>query len=244
MPTYIRDFAQTLSNCKDPSDYAYCTCAVYSCGYSQPNRKNLTISRLESGTAEADCSSAVNTWLYWGRYLNELVYFYTSIEREYLLEHGFRYLHDYESPKRNDVLWRQGHTGLYIGDSLQAELIRDENHDSGWEGSTPGDQDGGESVVRTFNMYEWDAILRKVDPPKYDKEEKDMTFIFRPNGDEKKVLTLYDGGTLHPLMSQAEVDAIKEAYRKSEGKEIPMFELGNRINMLGDAFIAAIKRTS
>lgn len=237
-------WATTLKTCKDPSDYAWCTCAEYSCGYSQPNRKNLSFSRLESGTAEADCSSAVNTWLYWGEYLDELVYFYTSIEREYLLGKGFRYVGDNESPKRNDVLWRQGHTGLYIGDGLQAELVRDENHDAGWEGSIPGDQDGGESIIKTFYRYEWDAILRKVNPSEYDKEVKDMTFIFRPNGDEKRVLTLYDGGTIHPLMSQSEVDAIKEAYRKSEGGEIPMFELGNRDNMLGDAFIAAIKRTS
>lgn len=46
-------WAHNLDTCKDPSDYAYCTCAVYSCGYSQPNRKNLTFKRLEAFEPEA-----------------------------------------------------------------------------------------------------------------------------------------------------------------------------------------------
>lgn len=237
-------WAKTLETCKDPSDYAYCTCAVYSCGYSQPNRKNLTFKRLENGTAESDCSAAVNTWLYWGKFLNELVYFYTAVEVDYLTEKGFKLYIPNATPKRNDVLWRSGHTGLYIGDNMQAELLRDENHDAGWEGSIAGDQDGGESIVTTYQPWNWTYMLRLENPPTYDdfESEEEMTFIFRPNGDETKTLCLYDGGTVHTLLSQNEVDAIKEAYRKCHDSEIPMFELGNKSNKLGDAFIDAIKR--
>ena len=239
-------FPNNLSECKDPSDYAYCTCAVYSCGYSQPNRKNLTFKRLENGTAESDCSAAVNTWLYWGKFLDELVYFYTAIEVDYLMGKGFAIYDMDATPKRNDVLWRNGHTGLYIGDNLQAELLRDENHDAGWEGTIAGDQDGGESIVTTYQPWNWTCILRLENPSTYDDGEKeredDMTFVFRPNGDEGKPLMLYDGGIIHPLAKQNELDAVREAYKNTYKKEIPMFSLGNKENKLGDAFISAIKR--
>ena len=240
-------WSKTIETCKDPSDYAYCTCAVYSCGYSQPNRKNLTFKRLENGTAESDCSAAVNTWLYWGKFLDELVYFYTAVEVDYLTEKGFKLYTHNATPKRNDVLWRSGHTGLYIGDNLQAELLRDENHDAGWEGSIAGDQDGGESIVTTYQPWNWTYILRLENPPSYDdgedESEEDMTFVFRPNGDERKPLMLYDGGIIHPLGKQNELDAIKEAYKKTYKRDIPVFSLGNKDNNLGDAFIAAIKRS-
>lgn len=239
-------FPDRLSECKDPSDYAYCTCAVYSCGYSQPNRKNLTFRRLENGTAESDCSAAVNTWLYWGKFLDELVYFYTAVEVEYLMGKGFTPYTMEATPRRNDVLWRSGHTGLYIGNNLQAELLRDENHDAGWEGSIAGDQDGGESIVTTYQPWNWTYILRLENPPSYDdgkdESEEEMTFVFLPNGDKNQAMMLYDGGIIHPLGRPCELDAVKEAYKKTYNKDIPIFELGNKDNKLGDAFIAAIKR--
>ena len=82
-------WAKTLDTCQDPSDYAYCTCAVYSCGYSQPNRKHISVMYLEQGIAETDCSAGVSWWLYMGGYLDECPWFHTAIERDYLTAHGF-----------------------------------------------------------------------------------------------------------------------------------------------------------
>jgi hypothetical protein len=156
---------------------------VYSCGYSQPNRKHISVAYLKAGTAETDCSAGVSYWLYMGKYLNENPWFHTAIEREYLQEHGFQLIDanaGFVKMERNDVLWRPGHTALYIGEGLQAEALRDENHDAGYEGTTPGDNDGGETVVRKLT-YDWDYVIRKVDKPDYRPVEPDDKEEIVPN---------------------------------------------------------------
>ena len=180
MPTVKTGWAETLDKCQDPADYAYCTCKVYSCGYSQPKRDHLTIERLKAGTAETDCSYGVSWWLFKGGYLSENPAFYTAIERAYLAEHGFEVIDanaGFVKMQRNDVLLRErndargvtGHTALYIGDGLQAEALRTERHDAGYDGSTPGDQDQGETVVRKLTM-DWDYVIRKRNPPTYEPD--------------------------------------------------------------------------
>lgn len=157
-------WAKTFNEAKDASDWAYLTCAVYSCGYSQPKRANLSQVYLLQGTAETDCSYGVNWWLWKGKILDECIGFSTHTEIDYLVNNGFT-LYDYGAvtPQRNDVLWRKGHTALYIGDGLQAEALRTERGDAGYSGSTPGDQDGGETIVRGYGAGGWTYILR---PPK------------------------------------------------------------------------------
>lgn len=215
--------------CKDPSDYAYCTCAVYSCGYSQPNRKHISVERLESGTAECDCSSGVSWWLYMGGFLDECPWFHTAIEREYLLEHGFEMFPFTEGKlERNDVLWREGHTGLYIGDSMQAEALRTERHDAGWNGSEEGDQDGGETVVRLMT-YDWEYYLRKVDEPRRKRGQgaDEMICIIQPN--EESILWYIDGANVHPLAHPDEAEAIRKLYKETHGGEkIPEFKFGTK----------------
>jgi len=157
----IDGWAETLEECRDASDYAYCTCEVYSCGYSQPNRTGISFESLRGGWAETDCSYGVATWLYWSDTLPDLYGFWTAIEVDYLVGQGFELLDaDEVEPMRNDVLWRPGHTGLYIGDGMQAEALRTERHDAGYDGSIPGDQDGGETVVREYPAGGWTYILR------------------------------------------------------------------------------------
>lgn len=160
-----------IYKCKDPSDYAYCTCAVYSCGYSQPNRRALSEYLLEIGEAETDCSAGVSWWLYKGGYLDECPWFSTHTEIAYLVDKGYELFDaDLVDPQRNDVLWRTGHTALYIGEGLQAEALRTENYDAGYNGSQPGDQDDGETMVRAYPAGGWTYILRP--PVKEEKKEK------------------------------------------------------------------------
>ena len=242
-------WAHRLEDCNDPSDYAYCTCAVYSCGYSQPHRDWLTFERLRAGTAETDCSYGVGQWLAWGGYIDENPGFSTAYEREWLQEHGFEVIDanmGYVHLERNDVLLRDrndaagilGHTALYIGDGMQAEALRDENHDAGYEGTTPGDQDGGETVVRPLT-YDWDWVIRKRDQPKpvapipTDGEET-MTFIF--SCDSNRHMWFYDGGKVTQIKTEAQQETLKEAHMKACGKPLPQFHLANGgalIDLLG-----------
>ena len=235
-------WAHRLEDCNDPADWAYCTCAVYSCGYSQPKRDHLSIERLKAGTAETDCSYGVGWWLFMGGYLDENPAFHTAIEREYLADHGYDLIDanagGFIAMQRNDVLWRTGHTGLFIGDGMEAEALRDENHDAGYEGSTPGDQDGGETVVRALTL-DWDYVIRKRDQPKpvapipTDVGES-MTFIF--SCDSNRHMWLYDGGRVVQIKTESQQEALKEAHMRATGRPKQQVDLGNGgalIDLLG-----------
>ena len=228
-------WATNLNDCNDPSDYAYCTCAVYSCGYSQKNRMHISMMYLERGIAETDCSAGVSWWLYMGGFLNECPWFNTRNEIEYLLNHGW-VLHPYDANaiRRNDVLWKYGHTGLAIGEGMQAEAIRDENHDDGWEGSTPGDQDGGETVVRELT-HDWEVFLRRKEDENFESED-DMTFMFTCDGKYSGHVYFYDGGNVFKVGNAAEQKAVQDA-GKAVGTKVPLIHLSN-----GSDLIACCKR--
>jgi hypothetical protein len=157
-----------------------------------------------------------------GNFLNENPWFHTAIERQYLLSHGFDMFAFGDMPlKRNDVLWKSGHTGLYIGDGLQAEAIRDENHDAGYEGTIPGDQDGGETVVRS--LTNWEYVLRKQFTPPLE-ELIEMTFLFTTDGDFAGAVYFYDGGKCFHVTGDEKV-ALMDAHKKATGNELPFFHL-------------------
>lgn len=217
-------WAKNLNDCNDPSDYAYCACAQYSCGYSQPKRENISIERLKNGTAEADCSSLVNWCLFMGGFLPENIWFHTAIERDYLSENDFDVLvyEPYLKLERNDVLWRTGHTALYIGEGLQAEALRDENGQAGYEGTIPGDNDNGETIVQPLRAN-WQYVIRKNKPIL--KGEIPMTFLFTT--DKKDHVYFYDSGNVFLIASGTQQAVIKDAYKKSTGNDIPFFHLDN-----------------
>lgn len=228
-------WASNLDQCQDPADYAYCTCEVYSCGYSQPNRKHISLLYLEEGTAETDCSAGVSWWLYMGGFLEECPWFYTVIEGEYLLEHGYEaFAFGTRANERNDVLWRPGHTGLYIGEGMQAEALRDENHDAGYEGTSPGDQDGGETVVRSLT-FDWVTVYRRIQPPTI-KELVFMTFIFTSGGQHRGKVFYYDGGHIWHVKNSAQQTILKKSYKNSTGQDLPFFYLED-----GDALFALLE---
>jgi len=246
VPTAKTGWAETLETCQDPADYAYCTCKVYSCGYSQPKRDHLTIERLKAGTAETDCSYGVGWWLFKGGYLSENPAFYTAIERAYLAEHGFDVIDanaGFVKMQRNDVLLRErndargvtGHTALYIGEGMQAEALRTERHDAGYDGSTPGDQDQGETVVRKLTM-DWDYILRKREQPSYEPsggEETviesggiDMGILIHPKNENKIYHWTCSMDEVPYHVSGPEKTAIEHAYALvHSGKRIPTIEM-------------------
>ena len=206
-------WARNINDCEDPADWAYCTCAVYSCGYSQPNREQISEQLLEDGEAETDCSYGVSWWLWKGGYLDECPGFSTHWMIDYLTEHGYTLLEaDGTSPIRNDVLWREGHTALYIGDGLQAEAIRTENHTAGYEGSEPGDQDDGETVVRPYPAGGWDYILR---PPAPEPPAPPRHIV--PDGGDGAVYRMYDGERHLFTLSRDEAQTLSDIGWADEG---------------------------
>lgn len=226
---------------KSPSYYAILTCDGDSTGYSQLNRKDITIELINAGAAEADCSSAVNWWLFMGGYLDELVWFWTAIEREYLKGQGFtEYNINYGvEPMENDVLWRPGHTALYIGDGLIAELIHTENYDAGYNGSIPGDQTGDESRIVPYIETEWSYILRKENVKNEEilMEENIMWFTFHINGDKRRPMQFCDGTKVHPIANLDELGELRKVYKWLTGEDLP------HNDNISEDFVALMQRT-
>jgi hypothetical protein len=153
----------------------------------------------------------------------------------WLTERGFE-IFDFgdRELERNDVLWMPGHTGLYIGEGMQAEALRDEHHGKG-DGAEPGDQDQGETVVRPLT-YGWKQVLRKPGAATSGSMEgDDMTFLFTTDGVHADHVYLYDGLQVRTVATYDQQEVVKEAYRRCHGAEIPMFHLAG-----GDHLIALV----
>ena len=213
---------------KDPAYYAEMTCETWNVGYSQKERTTIEFLETDLDCAvEADCSSAVNWWLYMGGYLDTCIWFHTAIERQYLKDNGFIELDcDLFPAKRNDVLWKDGHTALYIGDGKLAELIHDENNAAGWEGSQAGDQTGDESRIVYYNCSEWEYILRlpKEDRPDEKGEEMPFCFTFHIDGDNKKPMQFCDGTRVRGIKDLHELGELRHAFKQTTGKDLPHVE--------------------
>lgn len=212
-------YATKLDECRDPSDYMYVACKVWSVGYSQPDRQDI----YDGG--ETDCSALVSwaTRKALGLTVQQLPWFSTYSELAALGAHGFKqYRPSQTEPMRNDVLWKTGHTAYYIGDGMIAQASRDENHSDGWNGSQPGDQDGWETNLAPYRADSWELILRNADLAALGQliengQEAEMALIIKPS--HTTTHYYFDGHDLHAIGRQSEMDAIKKAYR-AVGQEL------------------------
>lgn len=137
-------------------------------GYSQPARKGdgtTETVELSDGTkvqvhnGDYDCSEAVRTaWAAIG-VLPKDSYMWTGNEPELLKAHDFA-----ELPFRGttleigDVLYKAGHTEIYVGNGLQAGFHADEKGGIG-NGAKQGDQTGYESYLKPVQSY-WERVYR------------------------------------------------------------------------------------
>ena len=141
-------------------------------GYSQPNRAGdgtIETITLSDGTnvnvhgADYDCSemarmcvaaAGVLPWDYWESYM------WTENQYDVLTSHGFTRLpFDWSDTRRGDILWVKGHTGIALGNGLQADAHGDEY--GGITGPNEGDQTGHEIEVRDLQWY-WTYTYRYV----------------------------------------------------------------------------------
>lgn len=135
-------------------------------GYSQPNRGTggtesvtLTDGSTWSITAsDVDCSEMVRQCVNVGLGRKAIAYMWTGNEDEQLRANGFtRMAFSASKVRRGDVLWVSGHTGVALGNGLQADAHGDEY--GGITGPNRGDQTGHEVEVRDLRGT-WTYIYR------------------------------------------------------------------------------------
>ena len=151
-------------------------------GYSQVNRagdgttETITLSsgeKVQIHGGDYDCSEAVRTCYaapgvlpagYWQSYM------WTGNERQMLLSHGFKEIPVQVANKmqRGDVLWRSGHTEMYLGSGMQGGARIDEQGDI--KGRKQGDQTGAEIARSAYQPARWTAAFRYAGPEKNEQE--------------------------------------------------------------------------
>lgn len=84
-------------------------------------------------------------------------YMWTGNEIELLTANGFK-VRSLSSPQMGDVLWRSGHTEIYLGDGMQGGA-RHGDYAGGLDGKK-GDQDGTEVTKSKYVASNWSKLLR------------------------------------------------------------------------------------
>lgn len=136
-----------------------------SMGYSQPNRSGWggkVIHYTDGSTytipgGDTDCSEMVRRCVNAGLGREEIEYMWTGNERAELAALGFRQVR-LDRKRRGDILWKTGHTGVYLGDGLMADAQVDEV--GGIDGPQGGDQTGREIAVRRAASLPWEECWR------------------------------------------------------------------------------------
>lgn len=108
---------------------------------------------------DRDCSSAVLTCLSAVGLVPATTYMWTGNERSILKECGYVQV-NLSGLRRGDILWKTGHTEMYLGNGLQGGARIDEN--GGTHGYTTGDQTGNEIGRSAFDQsyWKWESAWR------------------------------------------------------------------------------------
>ena len=156
-------------------------------GYSQPNRAGWgsKVIRFSDGTThtvrggDLDCSEMVRRCVNAALGRTAIEFMWTGSEDAELTALGFKRLVYNGHPVRGDVLWRQGHTGIALGNGRQAEAYIDERGTI--SGNQGGDQTGNE--VRTASLAsDWTTIYRYPTAATASTGVIPMSFRFRFSG--------------------------------------------------------------
>lgn len=134
-------------------------------GYSQPNRKGYGVEHLkfDDGTpyeihrGDYDCSEMVRTCCEAVGLVSRDSHMWTGNEYEVLTGAGFGVV-SLNNMRRGDILWKTGHTGVYLGDELMADAHGDEW--GGISGPSQGDQTGREIEIRYVHSCNWQRCFR------------------------------------------------------------------------------------
>ena len=146
-------------------------------GYSQPNRAGdgtIEAVELSDGStvtihgADYDCSEAVRMCYRAVSVLPYGSYMWTCNEDEVLTDAGFVRV-GLSDIVRGDVLWRSGHTALYLGNGLIGEAHHGDY--SGGLSGRQGDQDGTEVRIATYYASAWSRAYHYPEDGGTDEDE-------------------------------------------------------------------------
>lgn len=153
-----------LSKAEQAAQVAEHICKHDAHGYSQPNRagdgtiEEITLSdgsKAYIHGGEYDCSELVRMTYRAADVLPYGSYMWTGNEDALLRANGFERV-AVVNAIRGDVLWREGHTAIYLGDGKIAEAYYG---DEGLSGKK-GDQDGTEVRIANFYPSRWTRCYR------------------------------------------------------------------------------------
>lgn len=147
-------------------------------GYSQPNRKGWGSEGLKFSDGslysvhrgDYDCSEMARQCAEAAGLLAPDSYMWTGNEDSVLTGAGFSRLpYSTNNLVRGDILWKPGHTGIYLGGGMMADAHGDEW--GGIDGPTEGDQTGREIEIRPVTSCSWQTTYR----PPSSHEEADIS---------------------------------------------------------------------
>lgn len=145
-------------------------------GYSQPNRgthdHGTEVITLSDGTqvritaSDVDCSELVRQCVDGALGHVAIPYMWTGNEDAELRRVGFTRRDFLGQLLVGDILWREGHTAIYIGNTGIVEAAYDEN--GGITGPQAGDQTGDEVRIAKLGtnwkrIYRWEDALTEDD---------------------------------------------------------------------------------
>lgn len=196
-------------------------------GYSQPNRagdgttEKITLSdgstvRLHGG--DYDCSEQVRQCYecagvlggYWDDYM------WTGNEDEILTAHGFKRV-GLSDIVRGDVLWRSGHTAIYLGGGKIGEAHHGD-YAGGLDGRK-GDQDGTEVRIATYYASAWTRAYHYPEPDSSDAGSRSEVF------EVQKAVTV-----------QSHTLNVRDAPSVTTGNVVAQYRKGDSINIDGVVF--------
>lgn len=119
----------------------------------------MTSVKVQIAGRDRDCSRAICTCVETAGLLPWGTYMWTGNERYLLKQCGYVQV-NLNHLKRGDILWKTGHTEMYLGNGLQGGARIDES--GGTHGYTSGDQTGREIMRSAFdqNYWKWESAWR------------------------------------------------------------------------------------
>ncbi|PWG60513.1 NlpC/P60 family protein [Bifidobacterium catulorum] len=187
-------------------------------GYDQPHRM---------GGIDYDCSSLVQAAFRQAGYPMP-DWLWTGNMHATLPALGYTWHQGMGGIRRGDILWKTGHTAIYIGSNARVEAWM--NEFNGASGGAYGDQTGQE--IRVHAPYDDDGFAGYFRPPACNSskpsqtgDDDTMQCIIQPNGENR--LVYFDGTKCHDLTHPDQVKALQQV-AKACGRRLPSLKLGSK----------------
>ena len=197
-------------------------------GYSQPNRNgDGSVEELVLSDGEIvyihgrdyDCSEAVEECWEAVGVLPKDTFMVTWNEIEILRYSKFVEV-NLTQVLTGDILWRTGHTEMYLGNDMCGGARLDENYDI--FGNIPGDQTEYEISMSEYNPKKWEKAFRYMGPERFDTE---FTMYAIINIIDANTSVYYDGVNINDLTDPKDIGPLDKISVANNGKKVPRVSL-------------------